>query len=217
MYNFRYVSKDQVAPVKEKLISLIKEVQNLVRDRFTFKFTFIGSASRNMITCDENSNIGYDFDVNIEVNDDDEKYTPEDLRTILRNAFNKVARKYGYDYAEDSTRVLTIKVKDTQHSRIIHSCDFCIVNNYGNNQQQYVRFNKVSQTYAWVEQGKGYYMLPDKIEFLKRNDAWTELREHYLYKKNVNHNPNKHSRTIFAEAVNEMCQKYGYYDGSVKN
>ena len=32
MYNFRYVSKDQVAPVKEKLISLIKEVQNLVRD-----------------------------------------------------------------------------------------------------------------------------------------------------------------------------------------
>lgn len=212
MYNFRYVPKDQVAPVKEKLISLIKEVQNLVRDYFTFQFTFIGSASRNMITCDENSNIGFDFDVNIEVNDDDEKYTAADLRIILRNAFDKVARKYGYDYAEDSTRVLTIKVKDTQHSRIIHSCDFCIVNNYGNNQQQYVRFNKASQTYTWEEQGKGYYMLPDKIEFLKRNDAWTELREHYLYKKNRNRDPNKHSRTIFAEAVNEMCQKYGYYD-----
>ena len=212
MYNFRYVTKNEAAPVKKNLTLLINEVQDLVRDCFTFQFTFIGSASRNMITCDEDSNIGFDFDVNIEVNDDNEEYSAKELRNILRDAIDRVAYKYGYDYAEDSTRVLTIKVKDTCHSRIIHSCDFCIVNNYGNNQQEYIRFNKVSQTYAWVEQGKGYYMLPEKIDFLKSNNLWSELKEHYLYKKNANKNPNKHSRTVFAEAINEMCQQNGFYD-----
>ncbi len=27
---------------------------------------------------------------------------------------------------------------------------------------------KASQSYSWVEQGKGYYKLPKKIEFLKK-------------------------------------------------
>lgn len=208
MYNFRYVSKKEAAPVKKDLIFLINEVQNLVREQFTFRFTFIGSSSRNMITCDEKSNIGFDFDVNIEINDDEEDYSAKELRTIIRNAIDKVAYRYGYGYCEDSTRVLTIKVKDRFQSRILHSCDFAIINNYGNNQQEYIRFNKSNQTYSWVEQGKGYYQLPEKINFLKRNNLWNEVKSRYIYKKNINQNPKKHSRTIFAETINEVYQKF---------
>ena len=211
MYNFKYVSKEESEPVKQDLISLIRKVQDLVREHFTFQFRFIGSTERNMITCDKDSNIGFDFDVNFEIYDDN-GYNAKEIRNIVRRAIDKVAYMYGYDYAEDSTRVLTIKVKDRFYSRIIHSCDFCIVHNYGDEQQEYIRFNKVSQTYGWVEQGKGYYMLQDKIDFLKENRLWNKLRTHYLYKKNINTNLNKHSRTIFAEAVNEMCQKNGYFD-----
>lgn len=208
MYNFRYVSKKEASPVKNDLISLINEVQDCVRDYFTFQFTFVGSASRNMITYDEKTNIGFDFDVNIEVNDDDEEYSAKELRTIIRRAIDKVAHKYGYDYCEDSTRVLTIKVKDIFRSRIIHSCDFAIVHNYGNGRQEYIRFNKTSQSYSWVEQGKGYYKLPKKIEFLKKNNLWNEVLKRYLDKKNNNGNPNKHSRTVFAETINELYQKF---------
>lgn len=208
MYNFRYVSKKEASPVKSDLIKLINEVQDYVRDYFTFQFTFVGSASRNMITYDEKTNIGFDFDVNIEVNDDDEEYSAEELRTIIRKAIDKVAYKYGYDYCEDSTRVLTIKVKDIFRSRIIHSCDFAIVHNYGNGRQEYIRFNKASQSYSWVEQGKGYYKLPKKIEFLKKNNLWNEVLKRYLDKKNNNGNPNKHSRTVFAETINELYQKF---------
>lgn len=179
-----------------------------MRDYFTFQFTFVGSASRNMITCDEKTNIGFDFDVNIEVNANDEEYSAKELRTIIRKAIDKVSYKYGYDYCEDSTRVLTIKVKDRCCSRIIHSCDFAIVNNYGNKQQENIRFNKANQSYSWVEQGKGYYKLPAKIDFLKKNDLWNKVKEYYLYKKNNNKNPNKHSRTIFAETINEIYQKF---------
>lgn len=75
MHDFRYVSKKEAAPIKEILLEIIHSTQNLVRDEFTFQYEFVGSASRNMITCDTKSNIGFDFDVNIYVNDDEENYT----------------------------------------------------------------------------------------------------------------------------------------------
>lgn len=142
MHDFIYVTKKEAMPVKKELIRLINEVQNLVRQNFTFRFDFVGSSKRNMVTYDRKSNIGYDFDVNIEVNDDNEKYSPDKIRLIIMTSINKVASKYGYDFCEDSTSVLTIKVKSTARSRIIHSCDFAIVYNCKNGDQQYIRFNK---------------------------------------------------------------------------
>ena len=126
MHDFCYISKKDAAKVKAELLDIIHEVQNIVRDKFTFQFTFIGSSSRNMITYDRKSNIGFDFDVNIEVNNAAENNKPKEIRTIIRKALNRVARQHGYDYCEDSTRVLTIKKKDRPNSRIIHSCDFAI-------------------------------------------------------------------------------------------
>ena len=82
MHDFRYVSKKKAAPVKADLLDLIHEVQDLVRDEFTFQYDFVVSSSRNMITYDAKSNIGFDFDVNFHVNDDDENYTPKQIRTI---------------------------------------------------------------------------------------------------------------------------------------
>ena len=210
MHDFVYVTKKEAMPVKKELISLINEVQNLVRQNFTFRFDFVGSSKRNMVTYDRKSNIGYDFDVNIEVNDDNEKYSPDKIRSIIMTAINKVAPKYGYDFCEDSTSVLTIKVKNTARSRIIHSCDFAIVNNCETGEQQYIRFNKDNQNYTWEYRGNGFVDLPQKIEWIRRNKLWNELKDYYIEKKNNNTNPQKHSRSIFAETVNEICQKNNY-------
>ena len=95
MHDFRYVSRKEAQPIKDELYQILYEVQNLVRDNFTFNFTLIGSSSRNMITYDAKSNIGFDFDINIEVNDDDENYEPKEIRTTIRNAIDRVApREY---------------------------------------------------------------------------------------------------------------------------
>lgn len=210
MHNFRYVTKNEAKPINEELYQLLYEVQDLVRDHFTFKFTTVGSSSRNMITYDANSNIGFDFDINIEVNDDDENFEPKEIREIVRNAINRAASRYGYKNCEDSTRVLTIKKVDTSHSRIIHSCDFAIVYNCGDGRQQYIRFNKDNNYYSWEYQGKGFVGLEKKMDWLKMENLWGELQDYYIYKKNRNDNPDKHSRSIFAESINEMCQKNGY-------
>lgn len=207
MHNFIYVTRVEAKPVRDELYEIIHGVQDIVRDDFTFQFRPVGSYSRNMITYDTKSNIGFDFDFDLEINDDEENYEPDEIRHIMKNAIDRVAPKYGYNYCEDSTRVLTIKKVNTYASRIIHSCDFALVYNCGNGKQQYIRFNKKNGNYIWEYQGKGFENLDRKIKWLKDNKYWTEFRRYYLYKKNINDNLDKHSRSILAESVNEMYQK----------
>lgn len=216
MYHFEYVPKSQTVPIKKELISIIHAVQDILRNEFTFRYDFVGSAKRNMITQDVKSNIGFDFDVNIEINDDDEEFTPQEIKHKIKNALDQVAPRYGYSFAEDSTRVLTIKQKNIFLSKINHSCDFAIVYNYvdknGKPRQQYILYNKKVNRYTWEEQKQGYYLLPEKAEWIKDNGYQQDLRAWYLSKKNTNTDPNKRSRNLYADAVHEICQKYGYYN-----
>ena len=203
MHDFQYVSKSEYQPRKNDIIELLKEVQDEVRDQFTFRFDFIGSTKRNMITRDMKSPIGFDFDVNIEVNDDDEEYSATDIRNILRPAFIRVMRKFGYNKYEDSTRVITIKMTNPWRSTIEHSCDFAVV--YG---KQYIRFNKKTQQYYWAQQSKDYQNLERKADILKDHHYWDEVRDVYIDKKNFNEDPDKHSRSIYAETINEVYRRY---------
>lgn len=196
MHDFVYVTKAQAQPVKDEIIHIIREAQNIVRSYFTFQPKPVGSSSMNMITYDRQSNIGYDFDFNLEINDGEEKYSQEEIRNIMRNAINRVAPKYGYNHCEDSTRVLTIKKVNIFTSRILHSCDFALAYNCQDGRQKYIRFNKVYNNYTWEYQGKGFKNLEKKITWLKHNGYWGEVRVYYIDKKNCNNNPDKHPRSI---------------------
>lgn len=226
MHDFKYVPKSEWKPIRNELLQIIHELQNEVRNEFTFQYRFVGSSQRKMITRDYKSNTGFDFDVNIEVHDPDENYTPKEIRdilrngldnVILRNSLNYILWRYAYDFAEDSTRVLTIKVKDNQNSCILHSCDFCITYECDNGQQQYIRYNKKQYSYSWEYQPKGYTQLPDKIDWIKNNELWQQVRELYIDKKNSNNDNNKKSQSIFAETIHQVCQKNGYYKNYIKS
>ena len=211
MYHFEYVSKKEAAPYKAELIEILHQVQDYVRDDFTFQFTFIGSSSRNMITYDPTTNIGFDFDVNITVNDDDEDYSPEEIRTILHNAFSRFMTAYGYNKCEQSTRVISIKVVDQWSSRVIRSCDFAVVYE-GRNGQQYIRFNKERNYFSWEFQTQPNKELEFRADYLKENGHWNEVLEVYLDKKNNNYNPDKHSRSLYAETINECFRRHNNHE-----
>lgn len=207
MYDFNYVNSEEMKRIRDELYKIIHEVQDIVQLYFTFQFKRVGSSKYNMITYDRNSNIGFDFDFDFEINDDEEDHSPAEIRHIIKNALDHVSPKYGYKYCEDSTRVLTIKKVNIFTCEILYSCDFAIVHNCRNGIQQYIRFNKNNKNYTWEFQGKGFKYLSQRIEWLKKNEHWEELRKYYLFKKNSNNNPDKHSRSIFAESINEMYQK----------
>ena len=213
MKEYEYVPKEEWLPVKNDIIKLIHLVQKEVKSHFTFSYEFIGSAPRKMITRQVNGNEGFDFDVNIRVNDDENNFSPRRIRNILRTAFDKYAKQFGYGYGEDSTRVITLKVKDRENSRIIHGCDFAVVNDYedeyGDERQQYIHYNKKQGTYEWQEQPEGYYLLNERIRDLRQSSAlWNEVRDVYLEKKCRNEDPHKKSRSLFAETIKEV---HGWY------
>lgn len=209
MHNFQYVPRSEYMPVKKELEKLINEVQNELRDDyFTFSFTYVGSTRRKLITQDVGGNQGYDFDVNIHVNDDNEEFSPEEIRGIIRRTFDKHGKTFGYDFCEDSTRVLTIKRKDRFRSRIISSCDFAIVYDCLDGRQQYIHFNKKQNAYKWEYFPMSNKVLEERAQWLKENSLWDEVREVYIDKKNCNSNPDKRSRSLCAETINELYKRY---------
>ena len=68
--------------------------------------------------------------------------------------------------------------------------------------QEYIHYNKKQNTYSWSEQSQGFYMLPERFQWIKDNGLKGALYTLYIRRKNNNDDPNKHSRSLFAEAVN---------------
>lgn len=209
MYHYDYVTKKEAAPYKKDLIDLIHEVQIEVSDGygFTFQPTFIGSSSRNMITYDPGTNVGFDFDVDLEVNAAEDEYSAKEIRNALRRALEKCRRQYGYNRCEDSTRVITLKVIDCRRSKIQHSCDFAIVRNCKHG-KEYIHYNKACwNDYTWEDQGQPYKGIEMRVDWLKRHGCWMQVREAYLDKKNSNMDMNKRSRALYAETINECYDR----------
>ena len=103
-----------------------------------------------------------------------------------------------------------------RHAQILYSVDFAFVNNYtgrdGREHQKIIRYRKNQGSYVWEEQGDRGTDLREKEVWLKKNiRLWEEMRNRYLEKKNQNQDENLHSRSIYAQAVHEICQRYGYY------
>lgn len=182
-HDFQFISKHSpsVRSAYTNLQDILNQVHRILRNEYTFQHKPVGSYSRNMITYDTKSNVGYDFDINIYPNDEDNNLSPKKIKLLFKEALDKIATKYGYDYAEDSTRVLTIKVKDRKNFRVLHSVDFAFVNDYEDDEgyecQEYIRFNKDHKSYSWTDQLDGFYMLADRINWLKENDLCEEMKK----------------------------------------
>lgn len=214
-HDFKYVPKKDphLKAVFADAVELIREIQDAVRDEFTFQYRVVGSYRRNMVTYDAKSNTGYDLDFDLIINDEDERFTAKEIKKILQRAMNQAAKRHGYDFPEDSTRVLTMKCKDRKNSKVLHSIDFAVTNEYidedGYIGRQYSHYDKSANRYIWCEQPNGEYDLPDRMDLIKDEGLWDELKRYYLKKKNENDDPNLHSRQLFSMAVNELFQRFG--------
>lgn len=212
MYHYEYASRKFRKPIRDKIVELLNQVQKDLKQEFTFQFKFEGSDPLNLVTYDTKTNIGFDFDINVYPNDDEQKYSAKELKTMFINSFNKFGKKYCFDYCENSSRVITLKVIDSKHSKILYSCDIAIVHDYWDNDdewhQQLVYFNKRQNSYYWQEQPAPFYEFYDRVDAIKEHGFWQEVRDLYLEKKNNNNDLNKKSRSLRIEAVNEVYQRH---------
>lgn len=212
-HNFIYVSKnnDKVKRAYNNALDLLQEAQKIIKKEhdMTFAYYVVGSYKRNMLTHDPNTNVGFDFDFNIVFNNK-HNYSPAKLKNALREALNKIAEKYQFDFPEDSTRVLTLKVKDIKQSKIVYSIDLAIVNE---DFTKYIHFDKIyginEYAYKWQMMPQGYENFSNKFEALKKAGYSMELRDEYLKRKNNNRDSNMHSRDILIQTVNDLFNSKG--------
>ncbi|MBQ8141714.1 MAG: hypothetical protein IJ194_00965 [Bacilli bacterium] len=207
MKDFVYVSREEALIYRKKVMNLIKVVQKKLKNSFSFTTRFVGSSARNMVSYDQNSNVGPDLDVNICLNNPDD-YEPKYIKEKFISAFNQHSSTFGFDYAEDSTRVITLKTKDRDHSRILFSCDIAIVAKMGLDFDCFIYHNKKQDTYEWQLQREQSEDIDNMVDWIKDNGLWELVREKYIDNKNNNRCNTKKSIHIFNETIHQVYNEY---------
>ena len=211
MYHFKYVTRKEAEPFRKEIEEIIHNAQDILRGKFTFSYQFIGSSSRDMITYDPKTNKGFDFDVDLFINDAEECFTAKEIREKLKNAIGMASMGKFFEPCKESSRVFTLKKMSVFPDEWKpYSCDFAIVRNRkdkrGRKHKEFIHFRKNTGEYQWNEQQRGYD-LEERVEWLRKNKLWNEVRERYLDKKNNNIDLQKKSRALYAETINEIYNR----------
>jgi len=157
----------------------------------------------------KNGNGGFDFDYNliIPTPPEGEKYKADIIKQRFLLAFQDCVNGTMYSAPQDSTSAITIKLKDKKNSTVLHSFDFAIIyydNDKVENGYLFLKNQKSQNTYIFEARNLSRN-LDYKIEYiLNFKDGWNLIREEYLNLKNINNDNNKHSFSLYLEAVNNI-------------
>ena len=175
----------------------------------------VGSGAKNLIT--QNADQPIDLDYNLEIVECSE-FSINDCRAIkeyVRKKFNEVLNNNGWGDCSDSTSALTTEKRHfTKGNGTEFSIDLCIVSTDNDGCWYRLIHQKTGfaayDRYYWNEarQSNG---LADRVQRLKKNGCWLEVREAYLEKKNLYLSRGDHNHPSFIcyiEAVNEVFYKY---------
>jgi hypothetical protein len=208
---FEFVSKTEFKPIKDEIENIIHKLQNSMRDyKVTCSYKLVGSGGKHLVTRAINCNEGYDFDYNLDIQKSG-GLTDRELRQTIKAKLNEVLTEYNYSNVSEGKNSLTIKVIDYDQSSIEHSCDFAIVNDYVDKNddlyEEILVWIREDDSYIWNKRpyGKNY---KTKLANLKANGLWEEVKEEYLNLKNNNMDSNKKSFSIYFEAINNVYNRY---------
>ncbi len=209
--SYEIVNKKEYGPIRKKIEEFILNIQKILKTKYTFNFVLIGSGKHRLITRKKDGNQGFDFDYNFELQKIKTKNNePERIRTDFYNVIQSEAKKNNYK-VDDRKKVITIKHVDQTNSKIVYSCDFAIIQNYSDdNNDEFQRIivkneNSKNKPYVWgIKPIRNDY--PQKLKALKDiNKQWGKLLENeYLKLKNNNKDEDKRSYQLYIEAINNL-------------
>lgn len=206
MNRYEYVSRSEYTPVREELEKIICKVQSEMRKRYDlpFQFRLIGSGRRHLVTRIVGGNRGYDFDYDLIIQPPGKgyHYNADIVKQDFTNAFKRALKGTAYSAPKDSTSVITIKVVEKSHGKILYSCDFAIIY-YENGECYSLRNNKKQGSYAFVLRAKGND-IDEKLCIILKFGSWNDIRNEYLKLKNSNQIKEKRSFSLYIEAINNV-------------
>lgn len=208
---FEFVPKSELNPVKIQVEEIINLLQDAMREfGVTFTFKLVGSGGKHLVTRVVNGNTGFDFDYNLGIQKDGD-LSAKELRLKMKSQLEKILYKTEYSTVSPGKQSMTFKFIDHENSRVIHSCDFAVVNDYedenGDSIQKILIWQKKNDTYVWNKRplAKNH---SDKLSNLKANGLWQEVKDEYLKIKDNNRDKEKKSFSLFFEAINNVYNRY---------
>ena len=216
---YEYVTKAEYQPVREELEKIIHKVQLYMKKNFktSFQFKLIGSGKRHLITRVKNGNGGYDFDYNLILLAPEEgyHYLADVVKRQFMEAISFALKGTKYSNPQDSTSAITIKVIDRKNKKVEHSCDFAIIyydEDIIDNGYFYLKNIKSQNKYSFEFRKLSVDIEAKLSEILEYKNGWNSIREEYLKIKNANKDINKHSFSLYLEAVNNIYNKIEQYN-----
>lgn len=187
----------------------------------TVKACLVGSGAKNLITQNANNPIDLDYNICILDTKSININNGRDIKEYIRKEFNSVLKMNGWGDCHDSTSALTTgKRVFKRGNKTEFSIDLAIAfkNNFGWHKLVHEKTGwAIYDGYYW-NQIPDSKQLEEKVNAIKLNHLWDEVRSTYLEKKNMylKRNDNTHpSFIIYIESVNQVYYKYFKYQNDV--
>lgn len=210
---YHFATKKDVKVANKWCTSVLKDVQILVRDWFTFDFRLIGSGGKHLVTYNEGQ--PFDLDYNIIIQKD--KHSLHDKPAIIKEKFIEAFKAVfsetityfnvdEYFKINNSTSVITLKY--ISNGMLEFSFDVAIMQENENGYLEKIIFDKKNNVFIWnkVKQSDNLY---DKAVQVKQNYDWNKVRKRYLKLKNksLSNQDDTKSFSIFVQVINEFYNK----------
>mgnify|MGYP001075900585 CR=1 FL=1 len=202
---YHFANQNEVKELAKWCMEVLHEVQDEVREYFTFDIRLIGSGDKRLVT--QNGNGSFDLDYNIILQKDKKGLlnNPKQIKEIFAKRFKYVLEKYvsDYSYVSDSTSVITAKL--VRNNQLAFSFDVAILVE-GDDGYFYRLINdKNTGRYIWnqVKQSADYL---ERFQAIKENGYWNMFKQRYLELKNMHlrRQDEVKSFSIFLETLNEF-------------
>ena len=212
--------KDFLQRMRKLCSGIVNQLVQLINNEGSLEVVayMVGSGARNMETQNANEPIDLDYNLSIErilENGIDINRDARKIKEYIRKKFNEVLNKNDWSDCQDSTSCLSTERRHfTKGISTEFSIDLAIV--CESNDGSWYRL--IHEKTGFVQMDKYYWNeapsskgLRKKVNLIKKNNLWNEVRNCYLDKKNLylrRRDYNHPSFNCYIEAVNEIYGKY---------
>ncbi|WP_191014539.1 hypothetical protein [Treponema zioleckii] len=206
---YHYVRNSVVKPWRSFTADKMNRVKQMLKAEYNLDtdFYLVGSGAKNLVT--QNENEPFDLDWNLEVyNLAEPTKNAEWLKTTVMDFLNEIMEDTPFRNCQDSTAVITSRW--TTEEGLKFSFDIAILVENSNGIFCRMIHDKFMNRFYWTEvpDSKDVY---DRMDKLKENGWWQEIRDTYLEKKNMYlrriDRDNHPLFNIFVETINEVWYK----------
>lgn len=218
-YMYHWIEDKEFLGAMRSLCSgIINElVQSINNDgRLCVCAHMVGSGARHLETQNGNEPIDLDYNLNILKSCDfDINREARAIKEYIQEMFNAVLDRYDLQHCQDSTSALSTHwIHFTKGNQTEFKIDLAIVREERDGSWHRLIHGKtgfVSLDRWYWNEGPDSKGLEWKVQWLKTNDCWLEVREAYLDKKNMylrRGDRNHPSFKCYIEAINEVFYQY---------